>query len=520
VVVVIIGILSAVVVFAVKGAGDKGGAAAVAADARTVRTAEEAYCAKAGQYATMDQLIGKTQADDGNTYRFMSEASTYNKVEPTNGKVNPPLGPCDGWRYDLTVTPAGSATATTRPGQPSNKDATCLDPAGQVQPEGWCVIPAKGQSSYLEVAETLVQLPSGKVLKSEYGSLGLYDPAADPNFAWTSVGQLFNPGGSFGGTYIGAMIPIFGTDSECGDVCGKVLVFFEDYTSNSPSRSAWKLVDPATPTLPPQSAWSEPSTQPPPYTNTSYGRGVRLRGGKILLSRDDNRQFELYDPKGHTFTPVRGNEGLANRAFPTVFALLQDGRVLVTEYVRPALMFDPALEFPFTNAPSSPRLFHDGRRNPATVLHDGSVLEFGTDPSTFAEGAEIYHPGLDGGSWETVDSCPAVACYVLGSLADGTVLANGSPDSIHRLQGKSRDMFLFDPLRKKWRQTGSVNNSGTPAGGVLLDGGTTGPVAAACGTNCGKFLASGQDSSLTNFANSYGSAELYTPPVCTKTNTC
>jgi len=43
VVITILGILSAVVVFAVRGAGDKGGAAAVATDQRSIRTAQAQY---------------------------------------------------------------------------------------------------------------------------------------------------------------------------------------------------------------------------------------------------------------------------------------------------------------------------------------------------------------------------------------------------------------------------------------------------------------------------------------------
>ncbi|MFE3765562.1 prepilin-type N-terminal cleavage/methylation domain-containing protein [Streptomyces sp. NPDC059104] len=56
VVIVILGVLSAIVVFSVKGIGDKGRKNAVAADAATLRTAEESYCARHGRYATVDDL--------------------------------------------------------------------------------------------------------------------------------------------------------------------------------------------------------------------------------------------------------------------------------------------------------------------------------------------------------------------------------------------------------------------------------------------------------------------------------
>jgi len=50
VVIVILGILSAVVVFAVRGSGNKGKKAAVATDQQIIRTALEVYCIKNGQY--------------------------------------------------------------------------------------------------------------------------------------------------------------------------------------------------------------------------------------------------------------------------------------------------------------------------------------------------------------------------------------------------------------------------------------------------------------------------------------
>lgn len=56
VVIVILGVLSAIVVFSVRGIGDKGRKEAVAADAATLRTAEEAFCAKHGRYGTIDDL--------------------------------------------------------------------------------------------------------------------------------------------------------------------------------------------------------------------------------------------------------------------------------------------------------------------------------------------------------------------------------------------------------------------------------------------------------------------------------
>jgi peptide/nickel transport system substrate-binding protein len=57
VVIVILGILAAVVVFAVQGTGDKGAASAAKIDVRTIRTAEEAYRAKFGGYTDEAGLV-------------------------------------------------------------------------------------------------------------------------------------------------------------------------------------------------------------------------------------------------------------------------------------------------------------------------------------------------------------------------------------------------------------------------------------------------------------------------------
>ncbi|MFJ3877654.1 prepilin-type N-terminal cleavage/methylation domain-containing protein [Streptomyces sp. NPDC090077] len=56
VVIVILGVLAAIVVFSVRGIGDKGRKNAVAADAAALRTAEESYCAQHGRYGTIDEL--------------------------------------------------------------------------------------------------------------------------------------------------------------------------------------------------------------------------------------------------------------------------------------------------------------------------------------------------------------------------------------------------------------------------------------------------------------------------------
>jgi general secretion pathway protein G len=75
VVIVILGILAAVVVFAVGGITDKGNTSACKVDTRTLRTSQEAYNAKKGTYApTMADLV---------TEKLLSEPSTLHDTTGT-----------------------------------------------------------------------------------------------------------------------------------------------------------------------------------------------------------------------------------------------------------------------------------------------------------------------------------------------------------------------------------------------------------------------------------------------------
>lgn len=87
VVIIILGVLTAVVVFAVRGTGDKGKASSIIADAKTIRSAEEAYCGRFGTYGTMEDLVRE---------RFLSEPSTLNEVTVSDNG-----GPCGGTSYTV-----------------------------------------------------------------------------------------------------------------------------------------------------------------------------------------------------------------------------------------------------------------------------------------------------------------------------------------------------------------------------------------------------------------------------------
>ena len=114
VVIIILGILAAVVVFAVQGVGDKGQSAAQATDVKTLRTAEEAFCAQNGYYAADVQALvaGK----------FVSEAGSLDSIQTTGitGKCGDGSKGPSGYQILCTVTAtnncqsavAGGAVAT------------------------------------------------------------------------------------------------------------------------------------------------------------------------------------------------------------------------------------------------------------------------------------------------------------------------------------------------------------------------------------------------------------------------
>ena len=108
VVIIILGILAAVVVFAVGGVGDKGQSAACKIDTRTIRTAEEAFAATPasnGKYTDMNGL------KNGG---FLSELSTYHDVG-YGGVVSPApaAGAWDAFKITILKTACGGNVGDT-----------------------------------------------------------------------------------------------------------------------------------------------------------------------------------------------------------------------------------------------------------------------------------------------------------------------------------------------------------------------------------------------------------------------
>ena len=82
VVIVILGILAAIVVFAVSGLGDRGQQASCKTDAQVLSSAEEAYYAQNGAYTATQSLL--------KTAGFIHNPSTLYTVAVTPAVVGPP----------------------------------------------------------------------------------------------------------------------------------------------------------------------------------------------------------------------------------------------------------------------------------------------------------------------------------------------------------------------------------------------------------------------------------------------
>jgi general secretion pathway protein G len=76
IVIVILGILAAIVAFSVRGITDRGDVSACKAEVKTVATAEEAYYAKNGTYATLAQLNTGGFLRDGTPKYVASTSAT------------------------------------------------------------------------------------------------------------------------------------------------------------------------------------------------------------------------------------------------------------------------------------------------------------------------------------------------------------------------------------------------------------------------------------------------------------
>ncbi|HSH62344.1 MAG TPA: prepilin-type N-terminal cleavage/methylation domain-containing protein [Acidimicrobiales bacterium] len=496
VVIVILGILSAVVVFAVRGSGGKGRQEATTTDDKILRTALESYCAKHGKYpADPDGTGPKDPMDVLVDAKFLSSRSVYNDLSVSSGER------CGGTTYRIEPKePQEDQGQQTGEHQAVEPEAAC----GEAN--GWCLDVATpgGTPEWLSTHQSMVQLPNGKVFAvyndrdincvrsacTVTGKSGLYDPAV--------AGGRWTPGPTVTSTGYGlnSMLVIEGTPAQCDPRCGQVLADL----GGDPDSTRWKLYNPA------DNLWT---ATPPDIIQASGGvRAVQFTGseaqcgdrcGQVLAVVEHGRS-EFYDPNTNTWTPGP----LLGIERDPVLALLQDGRVLVVSYSVSSSTPGPVAKLVDPRQPldrmvsdaANPTGTFSGSGTSRVRLPDGRILlMLGT--------AETYSPGPNGGSWAPAEICGnAGFCHVLAQLSDGRVLANASNNPI-RNQGGPPNTFLFYPNDGHWHPTGTPNGQAADGIGVLIAGGT----GRACGANCDKVLTVGR-----RFDAAVPTAELYTPP--------
>ena len=473
VVIVILGILSAVTVFAVRGTGDKGKSSAVAIDDRTIRTAQEAYCAQNGRYGSGQDLV------DG---KFLSELPTYHQVNAQQTG-----GSCNGWRYSILRTAQAGAYG------PGSWESMAL-PANFV---------ARGY---------LVRLPDGRVLVN-----GSTPDASSP------VVQIWNPStGVWTPTDPPPPgYPVFDSNSamvlrddpatpknECASPavnnCSKILVWGK------------YLFDPAqAPGQSPPKQWATiPSGGPGCYIcnaglfETGNFAYVQLKGmptvcgancGKIVLFGSSGgctppacEVFDVYDPTDNSYAsfPYPDPE---TRDFVNAFHATQlpDGRVFscCNPFTGGSRFFDPA-SLSFSLGPMPPdRSTRDLDPTPLPVLPNGDLM-FGNDPNS-PRTTFTYTPQAGGpGSFSALESSCyggsqfATRCRILGSLADGRVVAAKSSSSGSL---STSEVYIYNPAIRSWSRAADILNRADYRVDALLLDPTEGP----CGAHCGKLLTAG-----------------------------
>lgn len=161
VVIVILGILSAVVVFAVRGASDKGEANARATDERVVRTALESYCAEKGTYPPPDDPMGALVEAN-----FLSSPSEYTTLTTGNGLSQ---GNCPGEVRNYKLEPRNTSTSSTS--SSSSSSSTTLAPTSAWSVQNSTVSSALDGIDCVNVNICVVVGGGGEILRTEDGGV-------------------------------------------------------------------------------------------------------------------------------------------------------------------------------------------------------------------------------------------------------------------------------------------------------------------------------------------------------------
>ena len=491
VVIIILGVLSAVVVFAVRGVGDKGKSNAVTIDARTIRTAEEAYCAKHGRYADGSVLVAEG---------FLSDLPQYHDVKAQN----PGTGNCNGWRYSVLQTAQAGAA-----------------------PGSWTVLAPPAGFDEFGVSD-LRRMPDGSVV-----AFGRTPNVGAPIASvWSPTTGEWTPRDAFPGMDQGTSFGhgVVVTDdtatpaNECGPICNKVLMHMIPRL-NDDGLTGWFTFDP---TQPSGNQWQELPRHPSTPTLSSRAsfsgmpQLVQLRDnpalpgnqcgdqcGKILVRSDGGGNGippELYDPQTNTITLIP--ESSPNSNVLGITAPLPDGRILIageSDFEQHHMRFFNPLTLQFEAGLDQPGKYRRwyGDFRPVPVLPNGD-LYMGFPMDYPPAHPEIYTPQVGGtGTFgATPSNCDTMLnfddeeifsgyCTIIGSLPDGRILAY-STIGIEPGDGEPTGRaFVYEPDDNTWSRTSDTPQvNGMPA--RIRDSELLDPRSGPCGAHCNKLLISGR----------------------------
>jgi len=528
VVIVILGILSSVVVFAVRGSGKNATEVGVATDARIVRTALETYCATYDRYpsndppgAAMGELVAK---------RFLSSPSELNVLETGGSEL--PDGNCNGTRYRLTPENRTGVVPPSSPSTACNK------------PNSWCTIESVPPQFVHQGISPMVQLPNGKILvSSAEDRLMIYDPnPGDGSLGKWSLSNATSPH-TFGP--YSTLVLIGGTDAQCGQSCGKVIAGDDENNGDmalyNPTNDSWETIPP-------------PADDP---NATIHGGDSQILGpkcgaycGKVMVFSYDT--LYVWNPRTMGFETV-GTVGGNRPYLPPHPYVLDNSRVLLmSPNGGKTMVFDPASSPPLVEGPDSlcrtsqgaGRLSGDKiilpcTPNPATNCPEcigGSVGTLTptpcTDPvnpplGTYCAESQVYDPHAGPvGAWFKMSSCghstrdplstdlyePGGYCKPLASLPDGRVLAVAVEKARTAPYAEDGvDTWLYGPNPNgaggpwTWNATLPANDQHSIARGIFISG-------PSCGKVCNSVLAAGNPTAMVTQGAPNGRSEIYQPP--------
>ena len=508
VVIVILGVLSAVVVFSIRGSGNKAASSAYAIDARTLRTAQEAFYAKFGRYGTEAELVSPPGGSGG----FLSEQSALHDV------VIDAAGTGNGYSLTCDIAKGG-----------------CGSGGAVAKGAGYWV--STGRMGVPRYDSVNVGLPTGKVLAAggranvaplvAYNSAEVWDPATG---TWSATAPM-------------SVTRWSATATVLPD--GKVLVTggFRDMSlaTNGTAANGQSVNDSAELYDPVAGTWAPTGTM---NVRRALHSAILLPSGKVLVTGGRtcsagpptacNSTFvtntaELYDPGTGTWTRTSNNIGnLADNPNPgvpatnataatapqqgrhtTQAALLTVncgticGRVVVPAGFTGVSQTTADLYDPVTDTWSATRptlVVAGGRaRSGAMALANGKVLVAAGGTGVSSNTSELYDPATGLGSFSLTGSVALTRFnYFYKVLPDNTVLIAGGSNAA------SGNAELYDVATGLWKSAGNLRE---PQGTTSSNANTTEAILLTvnCAAHCGKVMIVGQSPT--------GAAQLYTPGV-------